>query len=68
MKSVSANEAIATRLNYFRKFHQRPGPQKHAVQPVLLEVKYSHIPTVSEGPLGNQMALAMYLPSHSLTI
>jgi hypothetical protein len=58
--------AVRARLNNFRYFRHRPGPGNHAIQPVLLELKYSHIPT--SHTLDNSedvLALAMY-PSVAL--
>ena len=51
MRGVNPVVAVNTRLNYFRTLDKRPGPQKHAIQPVLLEFKYSQIPTESGGNL-----------------
>ena len=59
--NMPRNTAISSRLNYFRTLDKKPGPRKHSTQPVLMEVKYSHIPTISNGML----ALAMY-PSVAL--
>ena len=53
--------AINTRLNWFQDTNSRPGPKSHPVQPVLLEFKYSQVPTLS----GANLALAMY-PSVAL--
>ena len=53
--------AINTRLNWFLDTNSRPGPKSHPVQPVLLEFKYSQVPTLS----GANLALAMY-PSVAL--
>ena len=52
-KMVGVNPVVAvnTRLNYFRTLDKRPGPKNHPIQPVLLEFKYSQIPTVSGGNL-----------------
>lgn len=51
MPGVNPVVAVNTRLNYFRTLDKRPGPKNHPVQPVLLEFKYSQIPTVSAGNL-----------------
>ncbi len=51
------NVAISSRLNYFRTLDKKPGPRKHPIQPVLVEVKYSHIPTISDD---GYLSLAMY--------
>ena len=51
MRGVNPVVAVNTRLNYFRTLDKRPGPKKHAIQPVLLEFKYSQIPTESGGNL-----------------
>jgi hypothetical protein len=52
---------INTRLNWFRESNTRPGPKSHPIQPVLVEYKFSQVPTLSSGKL----ALAMY-PSIAL--
>ena len=54
------NLALNTRVNYLNN-NARPGPKSHPVQPVLVEFKYSQVPTLSRGNL----ALAMY-PSVAL--
>ena len=53
--------AINTRLNWFRESNARPGPKSHPIQPVLVEYKFSQVPTLS----GGNLALAMY-PSIAL--
>ena len=58
---INQNEKVSLKLNYFRDFHQKPSPNKHGIQPVLMEVKYSHRPVVEDGFL----SLAMY-PSVAL--
>ena len=55
--NMPRNVAIPTRLNYFRTLDKKPGPRKHPIQPVLVEVKYSHIPTISDD---GYLSLAMY--------
>ena len=55
MPGVNPVVAVNTRLNYFRTLDKRPGPKNHPIQPILLEFKYSQIPTLSGGTL----ALAM---------
>ena len=51
MPGVNPVVAVNTRLNYFRTLDKRPGPKNHAVQPVLMEFKFSQIPTNSGGNL-----------------
>ena len=51
MGGVNPVLAVNTRLNYFRTLDKRPGPKNHAIQPVLMEFKYSQIPTNSGGNL-----------------
>ncbi len=53
--------AVRSKLNFFGQNHIRPGSIRHPIQPVLMELKYSQVPTVS----GNRLALAMY-PSFAL--
>ena len=43
-------------FNYFKGIATRPEPKIHPVQPVLLEIKYSHHPVFDQGELG----LAVY--------
>jgi hypothetical protein len=43
-------------FNYFKGIASRPEPKIHPVQPVLLEIKYSHHPVFDQGELG----LAVY--------
>ena len=52
---------INTRVNWFRN-RGRPGPKSHPVQPVLMEFKFSQVPTVT---LDGYLALAMH-PSVAL--
>ena len=55
MPGVNPVVGVNTRLNYFRTLDKRPGPKNHAVQPVLMEFKYSQIPT----NIGGNLALAI---------
>ena len=55
MPGVNPVVAVNTRLNNFRTLDKRPGPKNHPIQPILLEFKYSQIPTLS----GGNLALAM---------
>ena len=55
--NMPKNTAITSRLNYFRTLDKKPGPRNHPIQPVLLEVKYSQIPTISDNGF---LCLAMY--------
>ena len=60
--NMPKNTAISTRLNYFRTLDKKPGPRNHPIQPVLMEVKYSQVPTITDD---GYLALAMY-PSVAL--
>ena len=39
--------AVRSKLNFFGQNHIRPGSVRHPIQPVLMELKYSQVPTVS---------------------
>ena len=52
--------AITSKLNWFANLN-RPGTVKHPIQPVLMELKFSQVPTIR----GGNLALAMY-PSFAL--
>jgi hypothetical protein len=55
-------DKINSKVNYFGDNFKRPGPRNHPIQPVLLELKYSQIPTVTDD---QTLGLAMY-PSVAL--
>ena len=56
-KLSSIPAAIQNKVNYFDPWNQRPEPSNHPVLPVLAELKYSHMPTVSQN---NFHALALF--------
>ncbi len=52
---------LLARFNWFEEISTRPEPKTHPIQPVLTEIKYSHIPVWNN----DQIALAIY-PSVAL--
>ena len=50
--AISSSTRLRQNFNYFRGLEKRPEPTNHSLQPVLLEIKYSHHPIFQQGQLG----------------
>ena len=54
--SISTTRLLRQNFNYFRGLEVRPEPRNHPIQPILVEIKYSHQPIFQNGQIG----LALY--------
>ena len=48
--SITSSSRLRQNFNYFRGLDKRPEPTNHPIQPVLVEVKYSHHPIYEQKP------------------
>ncbi len=50
--AITSSTRLRQNFNYFRGLEKRPEPKNHPIQPVLVEIKYSHHPLYEQGQLG----------------